>query len=328
MHSTVFNVNKKLSIENFKCNYLSEGDIPIEYHELLIPAAGALFRQDDSCDILSQHLVLPPFSIWLHDILAKDHLLIRTMTPVALYTLHFMFEDSLPIPRAGIILDERECNCFYLSPGNLYRIPMRSDKKVFSFHINVNPVDMAVLAQQHPILQCLTEGIHPNTNKHINTHPYHINAVCDHLIRKLMTCRYTGPNAITYLRRCVTDILLNFATQHTDSQEPFLYSSMENAATLNNIFSFLAEHPHKIGSVAELAYLYNIPQQELEHGFRQHFAISIADYMHMLKMMVTWHLVQTDAFPLNEVGNVTGYPDAAFMISELKAYYGSIPHME
>lgn len=328
MHSTVFNVNKNLPIEQINCQYTAEAAIPIEYHDLLIPYAGAQFRQDEASDILSQHLSLAPYSVWLHDVLAKDNLLLRSYTPIPLFTLHFLFEDSLPLPSAGITLEERECNCFYLNPGILHRIPMSSDKKIFSFHINIRPLDLAALIKQYPSLGCLMEGIHPNVTTRINAHPYHISAVCDHLIRKIMTCQYTGNNAAVFLRRCVTDILLNFTSQHADSQQPFLFSSMENADILNNIFGFIADHPHKIHSVPELAYMYNIPQQDLEHGFRQHFAISISDYMHMQKMMTIWHLVQANTFSLSEVGNVTGYRDAAQIITDLKAYYGSIPGIE
>lgn len=325
MHSTLFNVNKSLPIERNKPGYLPAENIPSEYRDLLIPAAGLYFRQDAECDILSQHLVLDPYSVWLHDILAKDNILLRTHTPLPVFILQFMFEDSLPLPRAGFTLEERECSCFYLHPGPLHRIPMSSDKKIFSFHINIQPMAMANLVRQYPSLQCLMTGVHPNVTSRINTRPYHINAVSDMLIRKIMTCRYTGNNAKVFLRRCVTDIMLNFASQHEDSRQPFLFSSMVHAATLNNIFSFLADHPHKTHSLPELAYMYDLPLEELHHGFRQHFAMPVPEYMHMLKMMMIWHLVQTNSFPIKDVVVVTGYKSQEDMLADLKNYYGALP---
>lgn len=325
MYSTLFTVNKSLPIERNTPNYLSTEHIPVEYHDLIIPAAGLYFRQDAAVDILSQHLVLEPYSVWLHDVLAKENILLRTHTPVPVFILQFMFEDSLPLPRAGFTLEERECSCFYLCPGPLHRIPMSSDKKIFSFHINIQPMAMAGLVKSYPALQCLMTGVHPNVTSRINTQPYHINAVTDMLIRKIMTCRYSGNNAKIFLRRCVTDIILNFAGQQTDSGQPFLFSSMVHAATLNNIFSFLADHPHKIHSVPELAYMYDLALQDLHHGFRQHFAIGVQDFMHMLKMMMIWHLVQTNSFPLEDVVAVTGYEHQDDMLADLKAYYGTLP---
>jgi transcriptional regulator GlxA family with amidase domain len=168
-------------------------------------------------------------------------------------------------------------------------------------------------------------GVHPNVTSRINTQPYHINAVTDLLIRKIMTCRYTGNNAQIFLRRCVTDIILNFAGQQTDSLQPFLFSSMVHAATLNNIFSFLADHPHKFHSLPELAYMYDLPLEDLHHGFRQHFAIGIPDYMHMLKMMMIWQLVQTNSFPIIDVVSVTGYKSQEDMLADLTDYYGTLP---
>lgn len=327
MYSTAFNVNKTLPIELLSYKYTPVDSIPIEYQELLIPYAGAQFRQDGSCDILSQHISLPPYSIWLHDVLAKDNLLLRSYTPLSLFTLHFLFEDSLPVPKVGITLEERECNCFYLTPRVLHRLHMTSDKKICSFQVNIRPLDMAVLVQQYPSLACLMEGIHPNVSTRVNKRPYHIDAVCDELIRKVMTCQYKGHNAAVFLRRCITDILLNFASQHADSQQPFLFSSMVNADVLNNIFNFIGNHPHRNTSIPALAYMYNIPQQELEHGFRQHFAIDISDYIHMQKMMICWHLVQEGTSSLKEIGEATGYHDTALLLTDLKAYYGSLPQV-
>ncbi|WPQ63385.1 hypothetical protein SIO70_00725 [Chitinophaga sancti] len=318
-------MNKSLPLERTARKYLPAATIPSEYQQILLPQAGYYFRQDHACDILSQHLLLGPYSVWLHDILAKGPILLRSFTPIPVFVLQFMFEDSLPVPRAGYILEERECNGFYLTPGQLYRMPMNTGKKIFSFHINIEPLEMEGLAKKYPQVTHLTTGIHPKVSASINNHPYHINAVCDMLVRKIMTCKYTGVTARHFLQRCCTDILLNYAKQHIDSQTPFIYTSMLRADTYHNLFNYLSDHPHKVHPLPEISYMYNIPVEELEHGFEQHFAISIADYLHMGKMMMIWHAIQENAFPLEEIAKVTNYKQVASMLEAVEEYYGFNP---
>lgn len=325
MHSTLYNVNKSLPLERTIHKYTSPDAIPIEYQALLLPDAGIYFRQDAECDILSQHLILGPYSVWLHDILAKDNILIRSYTPIPVFTLQFMFEDSLAVPKAGYTLDERECSGFYLFPGQLHRIPMAADKKIFSFHINIQPVLMGELERRFPLLREMMHGVHPKVSARINSRPYHVNAVCDMLIRRVMTCKYTGAAGRYFKERLVTDILLNFANQHMDALQPFLYTSMLNADSYHNLFNYLGDHPHKEHSLAYLAYMYNIPLEEIDLGFRQHFAISIAEYSKMVKMMMVWHSVVNDVSDVRDIVQVTGFDDAGEMRRSLVEWFGYDP---
>jgi AraC-like DNA-binding protein len=325
MYSTLNHVNKSIPLERTVYRYTPASIIPGEYLQLVLPSAGAFFRQDEQCDILSQHLQLGPYSVWLHDIFSKAHIRIRSYTPIPILSIQFMFEDSLPLPYAGYALEERECNAFYLFPGQTQRLPMLPDKKIFSFIINIQPTHMSELIRQFPQFQQLIQGIQPRISARINTHPYHINAICDMLIRKIMTCNYDGIRAQYFLQRCISDILLNFVAQHADAQQPFSFESMVHTDTCHNIFNYLANHPHKIHALPALAYMYEIDQVEMERCFRQHFAISITDYMQMLRMMMTWHLIQSKIFPLSEVVRVAGFESRESMTAAIKAYYGINP---
>jgi AraC-like DNA-binding protein len=318
-------VNKSLPLERTIHKYWSSTDIPVEYQALLLPDAGIYFRQDAECDILSQHLLLGPFSVWMHDILAKDNILIRSYTPIPVFTLQFMFEDSLAVPKAGYTLDERECSGFYLFPGQLHRIPMAADKKIFSFHINIQPVYMGELEKKYPQLKEMMHGVHPKVSARINSRPYHVNAVCDMLIRRIMTCRYAGLAGRYFKERCVTDILLNFANQHADSLQPFLYSSMLHADSYHNLFTYLGDHPHKNHSLPYLSYMYNIPLEEIDHGFRQHFAISIAEYTHMVKMMMVWHLIYEKDSSFQDIVQAAGFKDTAEMRNQMMDWFNYDP---
>ncbi len=66
-------------------------------------------------DMLSQHVRLGPFSLWLHDVFARKDIVLCPYTPFHLWALHFMYEDSLraeSFKMNGFTLEEKECNLF------------------------------------------------------------------------------------------------------------------------------------------------------------------------------------------------------------------------
>ena len=155
--------------------------------------------------------------------------------------------------------------------------------------------------------------VYPKVLTRINSRSYYVNTVCDKLIQQMMTVKYSGPVENASRERCVTDILLNFAHQHADALQPFVYTSMLNADSYHNLFNYLSDHPHKDHSLPYLAYMYNIPLEEIDHRFRQHFAISIAEYLCMVKMMMVWDLVIEGRSKMEDIVKVTGFRDVEEM---------------
>jgi AraC-like DNA-binding protein len=318
MPSILFQANKLLQIEKNRPGYLAPERLPVEYMKLLIPAAGIYFREDEECEIFSQHLAAGPFSLWLHDIFAKEDIVLHPFTPYHILALHYLFEDSLPADNYG--LEERECNLFNLLPG-LQRMPMQGGKKVLSVHINIRPEMLPSLAARYPALKSLTTR-NLTTTGTLNERPYHINAVGDLIIRKILTCRYTGARAQHFIYRCCVDLLLNFAGQEEAAQQPFLFTNMLHMESYRQIFNYLLDNPHKIHPLSELAYIFNLPAEQLAHGFRQHFSMSVEDFMWMLKMMLTYNMLQKRYWSLDVIADAAGFEDIREMTTQVELYYG------
>lgn len=318
MPSILFRANKLLQIEKNLPGYLPANQLPVEYMKLLIPSAGIYFRDDEECEIFSQHLLAGPFSLWLHDIFAKEDIILHPFTPYHIMALHYLFEESLPADT--YTLEERECNLFNLLPG-LQRIPMQGGKKVLSVHINIRPELLPALAAKYPVLTSLTAANTTNTRA-VNESPLHINPVCDLLIKRILTCRYTGIRAEHFIHRCCVDLMINFASQHEAVKQPILFTNMLNMEIYQQIFDHLLDNPHRTFSLPELSYIFNLPVEQLSHGFRQHFSISVEDCMHMLKMMLSYSLLQKRYWSLSVIADAAGFNNIQEMAVQVESYYG------
>jgi hypothetical protein len=321
MYSSIYKVNKLLFLERTRHAYMDPGNLHTELHHLLIPEAGIYFRHDADCDILSQHLQLPTFSVWVNDVFSKKDIVLRPFTPVAVHTLHFMFEDSLRTQfrqQPGYLLEERECNLFHLPPG-LHKVPMPNSKKVLSLHINIHPAEVPLLIARYPVLQFMAQPAH--FTGPVNTLPYHINPVCELLIKQILICTYTGIRAKKFLYRCCLDLLLNIAQQQAAANQLLLFSTIIKGSAYHQLFDYLETHPHKQHTIAALAYIFEIPPEELAHGFLQLFAVSVEDFTHMSKMMFIYNRIQSKAFPLTLIAKTAGYEEVNLMMDAVEKFY-------
>ncbi|MBW8688182.1 helix-turn-helix domain-containing protein [Chitinophaga rhizophila] len=323
MHSILFKANKLLLIEKNKPSYVPASSLPVEYLKLIMPFAGLYFRGDKECEILSQHINVGPFSLWMHDIFAKDRIMLLPYTPYHIWTLNFMYEDTLVVEgtqKAVYTLEERECNLFNLDPG-LHRIPVADNTKVLSVHINIRPAFLPALAQRYPQLRALLTRQSTTGTSAVNARPHPVNPVCDLLIQKILTCRYTGQQAHVFIYRCCLELLLNFATQEAHADEPFLFSSLEYQDEYRQLFRFLVEHPHKQCSVSELSLIFNIPMAKLEKGFVQHYAMTIHDFTYMLRMMMAYNALHQVQWSHEVIADAAGFSDADTLVDAVEQYY-------
>lgn len=325
MTPTLFKASKLLLIEKKFHSFTTRKTttLPEEFHKLLLPQADYYFRQDKDCDILSQHLNAGSFSLWLHDIFTKEDILLLPYTPYHIYTLNFMYEDSVQVEnkaKRNFTLEEGECNLFNLHPG-VHKIPMSGDKKILSVHINIQPAALPNLLIRFPQLTFLQSANNHSLNNIINTHPHYINPVCDFLIQKILSCRDTGSRAYYFIQRCCADLFLNFATQEAAAQKPLLFTHMLHMDTYTQLFHYLLGNHQKGQSVAELAYNSFLSTQQLEEGFRQHFAISISDFLFMLKMMATYQLLYKNRLSYQDIAEAAGHKDITEMRILMEHYY-------
>ncbi|MVT09657.1 helix-turn-helix domain-containing protein [Chitinophaga tropicalis] len=323
MPSPLPKANKLLLFERAIPSYVPITSIPREYMPVLIPCAGAYFRKDNEAEILSQHIRLGPFSLWLHDIHAREDIVVCPFVPYHLWTLHSLYEDSLRLkfPQApDFLLEEKEYHLFNL-PSSLFKIPIIAETKVLSFHINILPEALTDLVTLYP-------GLTPLANKKaegigsINEHPYHSNALCDFLVQELLSCRYTDSIAHTYLFRICIDIFLNIAAQEEAADSPMLLSSVLHADKLHLVFRYLAEHPYKIPSTFQLSLMFGLSIAKLEQGFQQLFAIPLEQFIHMVRMMLVYHLLQNNNLTLPMIAEVVDFDDVDEMLLQAKEYYG------
>lgn len=317
------NRNKLLQIE-IKGKTYAPVDIPEEYQHLLLAYADAYFQEDEHCFILSQYKQLEYFSFWIHDVYTYADITLCPITSGHLWSLHFMFDNSVNVSLnedSTFSLTEKECNLLNLYAGS-FNIPMDANQHILSFHINVQPSSLEKLAVQYPILAQLANKQTGKQSGTINETPYPINSVSGMLIKNILSCRYTGEAADYFLERCCLDLFMIFTCQDIQAQQPLLFLSLLYADLYCRLFDYLEDHPHENKSIKELAEMLHTQEDALRFGFRQHFAIPIEAFQHMLKMMLTYYLLLNINLSIPEIAAAAGFKDPLEMEDSFSEYYG------
>lgn len=322
MYPTLQGSNHKLLlVDRTIPRYLPASHIPSEYLRLVIPYAGLYYEEDRDFEMLSQHIHLGPFSVWLHDIYAINDIVLCPYAPFHLWALHFMFEDSLRTDgfiSQSFMLEEKQCNLFNLYE-EMHHVNMQASQKVLSFHINILPEAIQRMSRFFPSLSSLTNKRVQQISGVVNEQPYYVNAVCNMLIQHILSCRYVEMGAGVFLYRCCLDLFLNFAQQ--DTNEPPLLFGTPNTALFQQIFAYLVENSHRPHYVSTLADMFNIPAVKLAQGFRQHFSIGITPFIQMVRMMFVYHRLMQRGTSFETTAMETGYKSAAEMLNEVQGYY-------
>lgn len=313
---------RSLPLESKHIPYLNAEQIPEEYHQLLMPNAGAHYWQQANVHILSQHILLEKFSLWVHDILSDNDHVLQLFVPFPLYSLHYLFESNLSIrmPKwTSLLLEEDTCNLFYLKQGVSY-LPLEAGTKSLSVHINIRPQYMPELTKHYPaIYQRLPET--PSGNQVINSRPYAINAIGHLLITRMLTCRYPPQDAALYLERCCSDLFTIFCRQYAiEDRSPFT-QDVDAHDIYHKIFEYLKANTHIYHDIHKISWMFEIPEGELTTGFLNTFALTIHECIHMLKMMQAFDMLMQHMYDFGAIAAAIAM-DTEKMISAIHEYYG------
>lgn len=295
--------------------------IPEEYLQLILPYAGIHYWQQANAHILSQHIPLGCFSLWIHDIVAHRNQVVYPFVPFPLYTLHYLFESTLSIRMtrsSPFQLEEDTCNLFYLKPGVSY-LPLEAGAKALSLHINILPQYMPQLTRDYPEMHQRLLEI-SSGNQVINKHPYTINAISHLLISKMLSCRCDRQNAVLYMERCCTDLFRIFCRQYAIENSSTFIDEEDTNDVYHKIFEYLKTNTHIYHDIHKISRMFEIPEGEVATGFLNTFSLSIQECIHMLKMMQAFDLLMQHTHDLSDVATAVAMGTAA-MIASVEQYY-------
>jgi AraC-like DNA-binding protein len=322
MGTTLSGANKLLLFERLNPSYVSPTNIPEEYTSLIIPAAGAYFREDAEAEILSQNINFGPFTLWIHDIWAKENIVLCPFIPSHIWSLHGLYEESLHLesPDApSYLLEEKEFNLFNL-PAGLHRIPMAAGKKILSIHINVEQEVLKAMVEEFPGLEALTK-LNRKEAGALNAYPYNSNPICDFLMEKMLSCKYPMKRAYPYIFRICIDLLRNIAAQEANLHQPLMVDSVLNTESTHQLLNYIREHPFRKNTVTQLAYMFDTSAKKLSFEFKQHFAVSIHDFMHTARMMMIYDMMQNQTASMDEIARISEFPNVMNMMMQVADYY-------
>ncbi|WP_298736376.1 AraC family transcriptional regulator [uncultured Chitinophaga sp.] len=320
---------KLLLIERDDDKYTPLSEIPEEYLKLMLPYFRAYFYQDEDCDMLCQHIRVNEFSIWGHDILAKNYIVLKPRTHRHIIALHYMQEDPIDavIDRMGPFrLKTKEVNLFSLH-ADFHSAALDLGCKIFSFHINVRPETLPELAKKYPELQHLAQLQLDGINGPLNLAPYEINDVCSRMLKRIFRCRYVELQAACFLYRCCVDLFRNFAIQDArfrlakEGGEPV----PTNDSLIKQVFSYVEANKREPLTLEILSGVFGISATALNTGFERTYATSLSDYLLQQRMYnIYYQLLKTKA-SLSSIAYKNGYPNRRAMVADFTAYFEHDP---
>lgn len=300
-------------------------DIPEKYHSLIIPYAKAYYSSDSDCDIISQCIRLFGMSIWIHDVIAWNDIILAPTTPRHILVAHVMLQDSLTAvlqSDEAFDLNEEEGNFFSLL-AEAQTAEMNAGQQFRSFHVNIYPEFLPDLAQRYPLLAHLAQKPIPWESAPLNFTPFRINAVCEQLRLKIEECTYLEKQADYFLTRTAADLIGNFVQQ--DIQAGQGASEIIERKAAENCFRLINTYFNLPLSINLLASKLDVPRIILQQSFQHVYGISIPDYLHMVRMMKAYELILESAFDFQLIAEGTGFSDVAALTDAFEKYYGEHP---
>lgn len=318
---------KLLLIERDDDKYTPVSEIPEEYLKLMLPYFRAYFYQDEDCDMLCQHIRIKEFSIWGHDILAKNYIVLKPRTHRHILALHYMQEDTIDavIDHMGPFkLKAKEVNLFSLH-ADFHSAALDRGCKIFSFHINVRPETLPELAKKYPVLQHLAEMQLDGINGPLNTAPYQINEVCYKMLKRMFRCKYVELQAECFLYRCCLDLFQNFAVQDAQFRLSKEAGEQTDNSLMKQVFSYVEANKRQALNLKELAKVFNMTETALNAGFERTYATPLNDYLLQQRMYnIYYQLLKTRA-SLSSIALRNGYPNRRAMVADFTAYFEHDP---
>jgi len=318
---------KLLLIERDDDQYTPASEIPEEYLRLLLPYFRAYFYQDKDCDMLCQHIRVKEFSIWGHDILAKNFIILKPRTHRHILALHYMNEDTIDavIDHMGPFkLRAREVNLFSLH-ADFHSAELDRGDKIFSFHINVRPETLPELAKKYPVLQHLAQRELASMNGPLNPVPYLINDVCYRMLKRMFTCRYVELQAECFLYRCCVDLYQNFAVQ--DAQFRLSKEELEQPDTnrMKQVFAYVGANKRRPLATKEVAEVFGMTETALNASFERSYAVSLNDYLLQQRMYNIYYQLLNTRASLSAIAMRNGYLNRRAMVADFTAYFEHDP---
>lgn len=299
-------------------------EIPEKYHNLTIRHAKVYYESDHDCDIISQRIRLFGMSIWIHDVIARNDIVLSPVTPRHILVAHIMLQDSVvAVLQSDVAFDlkEEEGNFFSLL-AEAQVAEMNAGQRFRSFHINIYPEDLPELALQFPVLAHLAGKEIPVESAPLNFSPFRITPACELLRKGVEKCQYLGVQADCFLTRIAVDLLANFIRQ--DEQAGPAPDIIDKKAA-ERTFRLINNYYDLPLSIHLMASRLSVPRIALHESFLHVYGVSITDHLRTVRMMKAYDLMVSTALTLKDIAKDTGFPTEEMLTAAFTEYYGQDP---
>ncbi|WP_143306640.1 helix-turn-helix transcriptional regulator [Chitinophaga vietnamensis] len=316
------NNTRTLFIERNGDDCTQFGDIPRELQDALIPHARYYYYEDRDGFILDQHIQAGEFSIWQHQVKMMPGVQLQPYAPHQVYALHV--SNNIPVETYEgdtVALRHKELSLFNVMP--VPHQAMLMDDYADSFHINIEPSSLPLLAREFPVFRCLMGSPAKTVTGPLNDFPFQLNEVSAMVKDRILQCNYIGHAANAWFRRNAVDYFTNYL--HQLSCPRTIMMSSDEQELFGRILAYILENLHQQDLTDAVIHHFNISGELLQAPFSQVFNISLPALILQERMARAFVLLMETADSYSDIMQGVGYTQLDAFTAAFKQYFGCDP---
>ncbi|MCW3465353.1 helix-turn-helix transcriptional regulator [Chitinophaga nivalis] len=310
--------SKILYIERKDKSYTTYEKIPPAFHPMLIQHARYFYSEDANGLILDQQIDTGGLIIYLHIIKVAPGVLVEPFAVEQVIALHV--SDTIPVELhegTKLMLRHEEVSMFNVMPVKHAARP--NQEYAMSFHINLRPSYLPVLAKEFPVFKPLADMHIGDVTAPLHTVPFKMNAVSRLIRDRILSSRHIGSTGDLFYRRNAVDFFANYTRQLT-APAPIMMNQTQHSQ-LNNILTYIVNKLDQPHTPASLCLEFGIHRDLLKGPFEQEFNISLEELVLQEKMAHVFEWLVTTRITLSQIAKMVGYPSAAQLQQDFETYY-------
>lgn len=323
------------SFEFFR-EIFSASDVPKRFSGTIMEHSSKVIHGDSQKIIFLQRLAAGVFEVFEHQVIceATEQEILPTPLMPSLH-LHISLDDNdvdaYVNGKDSVELNKDEVNLFYLEEINVAILPR--GKHCF-FHISFNNDTLFRLFKKPSFKDQLKQikknvrNAEKNMGGMINVpHQVTLDAYFMMLVQQIRHCRFNKIASVYYREKKCMMMLEHFVRQMLPRRENNIALTSQEVITLDQVKEYIKGHIHKSLTVKKLGQEFNISSNFLERGFRQLNRISVNQFIHHYRMEYATQLLANMDMPLNNIPQLTGYPNFELFTTAFKKYFNCDPEL-
>lgn len=301
----------------------SEEQLNGSFESLRLPGASVRQISGDFGSIISQELQADDCSIWQHNFIIEQPVLLHPYVTESTHMLNYMLSGNVSCDLTGLgrlILQQGYYNLYYV-PAQVQQDAWFDTGIYRSVHINLPASSISDLAAEYPSLQPFPGSGINTGDTGIPHEAFKMDYNIRSLIKDILTCDNKGFSRNLFLKARIMDLLLIYVRDLMRQQKDIFGMDERLLLEIRDYLASNLQHPM---TIASLARHFGTNQVSLRRNFKSYFKIPIHHFLVKLRMDKARTLLMEE-LSVHQIAPMIGYADASSFSRAFSAYFGESP---